>query len=156
MKYKEMYTYFYIHVLIYYVHICMHIYICVCVCVCMYVCMYVYIYIYIYIYIYDTHTHFIKKSSLLDYFVFQFSSHTVRFLSIIYFHTYVYIYFFVHVCVCSPMVGEIGFQSQVELYLKIQKLVLDASVPNTQHYKVQIKENWSNTRKVWQPSPHVV
>ena len=30
---------------------------------------------------------------------------------------------------------------------KIQKMVLDASLLNTQHYKVQIKGKWSNKKK---------
>ena len=36
---------------------------------------------------------------------------------------------------------------------KTQKMVLDASLPNTQHYKVRIKSKWSNPRKGVAPSP---
>ena len=36
---------------------------------------------------------------------------------------------------------------------KTQKMVLDASLLNTQYYKVQIKGKWSNTEKEVTPSP---
>ena len=39
---------------------------------------------------------------------------------------------------CSPMVQETGVQSQVVIP-KTQKMVLDATLLNTQHYKVRIK-----------------
>ena len=55
------------------------------------------------------------------------------------------------------MVWETTVQSQVELYqrLKKKKRVLDASLLNTKHYKVQIKSKWSNPRKSVAPSPTV-
>ena len=37
------------------------------------------------------------------------------------------------------MPWETGVQSQVEPNQRLKKLVLDASLPNIQHYKVQIK-----------------
>ena len=37
------------------------------------------------------------------------------------------------------MVWETGVQSQVELYQKLKKMVLDVTLLNTQHYKVGIK-----------------
>ena len=46
---------------------------------------------------------------------------------------------------------ETGIQSQVVSY-KNSKIVLDASFLNTQHYKVRIKDKWSNPRKGVSPS----
>ena len=40
---------------------------------------------------------------------------------------------------CLPMAQEIEVQSQIEYIPKTQKMVLDASLLNTQHYKVWIK-----------------
>ena len=37
--------------------------------------------------------------------------------------------------------------------LKILKMVLDTSLPNTQHYKVRIKSKWSNLGKEVPPCP---
>ena len=37
------------------------------------------------------------------------------------------------------MVQETGVQSQVESYQRLKKMVLDATLLNTQHYEVQIK-----------------
>ena len=37
------------------------------------------------------------------------------------------------------MAQESGVQSQVELYQRFKKMVLDASLLNTHHYKVRIK-----------------
>ena len=48
------------------------------------------------------------------------------------------------------MVREIEVQSQVESYQKLKKMVLDAALLNSQHYKVEIKgkveqsREWSN------------
>ena len=39
----------------------------------------------------------------------------------------------------SPMVREIGVQSQVESYQRLKKMVLDTSLLNTQHHNVRIK-----------------
>ena len=36
------------------------------------------------------------------------------------------------------MVQEIGVQSQVESYQRHKKMVLDAALLNTQHYKVRV------------------
>ena len=36
------------------------------------------------------------------------------------------------------MVRETGVQSQVESYQRLKKMVFDAALLNTQHYKVQI------------------
>ena len=46
----------------------------------------------------------------------------------------------------SPLV-----QSQVESYQRLKKIILDASLLNTQHYKVQIKSKWSNLGKIVAP-----
>ena len=52
---------------------------------------------------------------------------------------------------CSPMVREFGVQSQVDSYQRLKKIVLDAALLNTQHYKVRIKgkveqfREWSST-----------
>ena len=40
---------------------------------------------------------------------------------------------------CSPMARETGVLSQVESYQRLKKMVLDASLLNTQSYKVRIK-----------------
>ena len=39
---------------------------------------------------------------------------------------------------CLPLAQETGVQSQVKLYQKLKKMVLDASLLNLQHYKVGI------------------
>ena len=49
------------------------------------------------------------------------------------------------------MVQETGFQSQVKSYKK--KMVLDASLLNTQHYKAQNKGKWRYPGKGVAPSP---
>ena len=48
------------------------------------------------------------------------------------------------------MAREIGVQSLAESY---QKMVLDISLLNTQHYKGRIKGKWSNLGKGVAPSP---
>ena len=48
---------------------------------------------------------------------------------------------------CLPMAQETGVQSQVESYQKLRKMVLDASLLNTQHYKVHIKNKTEQSRK---------
>ena len=45
------------------------------------------------------------------------------------------------------MVQETGVQSQVELYQRLKKMVLDSSLLNTQHYKVQIKGKVEQSRE---------
>ena len=54
---------------------------------------------------------------------------------------------------CSPMARETWVQSQVESYQKTQKMVLDASLLNTQHYKVRIKGKVEPSREGVAPSP---
>ena len=44
---------------------------------------------------------------------------------------------------------------QVESYYRPQKMVLDASLLNTQHYKVQIKGKWSNPGEELHPPLHL-
>ena len=46
------------------------------------------------------------------------------------------------------MVWEAGVQSQVELYHRLKKMVLDAALLNTQHYKVQIKDKVKQSREL--------
>ena len=52
------------------------------------------------------------------------------------------------------MVQETGVQSQIKSYLKHThtKKVLDASLLNTKHYHVWIKDKWSNPGKEVVPS----
>ena len=45
------------------------------------------------------------------------------------------------------MVQEIGVQSQVKSFQNTQKMVLDATLLNTQHYKVQIKGKVKQSRE---------
>ena len=56
-----------------------------------------------------------------------------------YIHTYIYIYIFIHIYVysSSPIVQE----------TKTQKMVLDAAMLNTQHYKVSIKGKVEQSRE---------
>ena len=49
------------------------------------------------------------------------------------------------------MVWETRVQSKVTS--KTQKMVLDPSLLNSQHYKKQIKDQWSNPGKGVAPSP---
>ena len=50
---------------------------------------------------------------------------------------------------CSPMVRETGVQSQAESYQRPppKKMVLDAALLNTQHYKVRIKGKVEQSRE---------
>ena len=50
------------------------------------------------------------------------------------------------------MVQETGVQSQVETYQRLKKMVLDASLLNTQHYEAQSKAKWKNPGKEVAPS----
>ena len=50
------------------------------------------------------------------------------------------------------MVQETGVQSQVESYKRLKKMVLDAFLLNTQHYKVRIMSKRSNPGKGVAPS----
>ena len=56
-------------------------------------------------------------------------------------------------CSGSPMAREIWVQSQVESYQRLKKMVLDASLLNTQHYKVRIKGKVEQSREGVAPSP---
>ena len=40
---------------------------------------------------------------------------------------------------CSPMVVETMFQSQVNSYQRLKKIILDSTLLRTQHNKVRIK-----------------
>ena len=51
------------------------------------------------------------------------------------------------------MAQETWVQSQVESYQKLKKMVLDASLLNTQHYKVRIKGKVELFREGVAPSP---
>ena len=45
------------------------------------------------------------------------------------------------------MVREIGVQSQIESYQRLKKIVFDAALLNTQHYKVRIKGKVEQSRE---------
>ena len=45
------------------------------------------------------------------------------------------------------MVWETGVQSQVKSYQRLKKMVLDAALLNTQHYKVWIKGKVEQSRE---------
>ena len=47
----------------------------------------------------------------------------------------------------SPMVLETGVQSQAEPYQRLKNIVLDASLFNTQYYKVGIKDKVEQSRE---------
>ena len=47
----------------------------------------------------------------------------------------------------SPMVWETEVQSQVGSYQRLKKMVLDAALLNTQHYKVSIKGKVMQSRE---------
>ena len=53
---------------------------------------------------------------------------------------------------CSPMARETRVQSQVESYQRLKKMALDASLLNTQHYKVWIKGKVEQPREGVAPS----
>ncbi len=53
------------------------------------------------------------------------------------------------------MVWEVGVQSQVESYLRLKKMVLDAALLNTQHYKIRIKGKVEQSRE-WSSAPPYV
>ncbi len=48
---------------------------------------------------------------------------------------------------CSPMARETWVQSLVESYQRLKKMVLGASLLNTQHYKVRIKGKVEQSRE---------
>ena len=51
------------------------------------------------------------------------------------------------------MARETWVQSKVESYQRLKKMVLDASLLNTQHYKVRIKGKVEQSREGVAPSP---
>ena len=95
--------------------------------------------------------------------------HIVRFLSIIYFHIYIYIYIYMEVYLLYMHIftyiniwlyRPIGLMSKVftngpgdwgsipgQVIPKAQKMVLDAALVNTQHYKVRIKGKVEQSRE---------
>ena len=46
-----------------------------------------------------------------------------------------------------PMARKTGVQSQVESYQRLEKMVLEATLLNTQHYKVRIKGKVEKSRE---------
>ena len=48
---------------------------------------------------------------------------------------------------CSPMAKETRIQSLVKSYQRLKKVVLDATLLNTQYYQVQIKGKVEQSRK---------
>ena len=52
-----------------------------------------------------------------------------------------------------PIVRETGVQSQVESYQRLKKMVLDAALLNTQHFKVWIKGKEEHPGNGVAPSP---
>ena len=54
------------------------------------------------------------------------------------------------------MARETGVQSQVESYQRLQKMVLDASWLNTQHYKVGIKGEVEQSKKRSNAVPYIL
>ncbi len=53
------------------------------------------------------------------------------------------------------MVLETGVQSQVESYQNL-KMVLDAALLNTQHYKVRVKDKVEQSRERSSPFPYTL
>ena len=54
------------------------------------------------------------------------------------------------------MAEEIGVQSQVESYQRIKKMILDATLVNTQHYKVHIKGKVEQSREWSSALPYIL
>ena len=52
------------------------------------------------------------------------------------------------------MAWEIGVQSPVESYQRLKKMVLDAALLNTQHYKVRIKGKVKQSREMNNSLPY--
>ena len=78
---------------------------------------------------------------------------------------YIYIYLYMHVCIYIYIVPDIGLAVRVfangpgdlgsvpgRVIPKTQKMVLDASLLNTQHYKVRIKGKVEQSREGVAPS----
>ena len=107
----------------------------------MYICTYMYIYIYRYIYIY-----------------------TYMYLYM-YIYAYIYIYIYVYICIyicmyiygllCRVFNNGLGNRGSIlgRVIPKTQKMVLDTSLLNTQHYKVRIKGKIEPSREGVAPSP---
>ena len=51
------------------------------------------------------------------------------------------------------MVWETRVQSQVQSYQRLKKMVFDATLLNTQHYKEGSRVKWRNPRNSASPSP---
>ena len=54
------------------------------------------------------------------------------------------------------MVQETSIQSHVEFYQRVQKMVLDASLLNIQHYKVRIKGKVEQSRERSRALPSIL
>ena len=67
---------------------------------------------------------------------------------------YIYIYWPIGIMI-RVFVKSLGDQGSIlgRVIPKIQKIALDASLLNPQHYKVQVKGKWSNPKKVVVLSP---
>ena len=81
-------------------------------------------------------------------------------------YVYIYIYICIYVCIYVP---DIGLAVRVfangpgdlgsipgRVIPKTQKMVLDASLLNTQHYKMQIKGKVEPSREGVAPSPYIL
>ena len=52
------------------------------------------------------------------------------------------------------MVRETGVQPQVESYQRLKKMVLDATLLNTEHYKVRIKGKVEQSKELSSAHPN--
>ena len=121
-----------------------------------------YIHIYIYIYSYTrTYAHTLTHTYIYIYIYIYGSIHIYRYVTI---YIYIYVCVCVCVCVCIHVIpaywcnrvfangwGDWG-SIPVESYQRLLKMVLDASLLNTQHDKVQIKGKWYHPGKGVPPS----
>ena len=114
-----------------------------------YIYIYLYIYIYIYIYIYG-------------YIYLYIQTHTYIYLYL-FIHAYIYIFIQTYIYIYLPDIGlgvrvfangpgDLG-SIPGRVIPKTQKMVLDASLLSTQHYKVRIKGKVEQSRKGVAPSP---
>ena len=67
-------------------------------------------------------------------------------------YIYIYIYIYVCVCVCVCGLSIANYPEDLDsipdqVIPKTQKMVLNATLLETQHYKVRIKSRWSNLGK---------
>ena len=58
-------------------------------------------------------------------------------------YIYIFIFTYIYVCVFANDPGDQG-SIPGQVIPKIQKMVLDAALLNTQYYKVRIRVKWSN------------